>query len=369
MAAPSHQYILRCANESLGGDPAYEGSNFPDLEEILRFEGVEVDSFGNKGGPGPDNSSPYSGHDYNPRTNKGRATTTAADWYDKLKYHLLLGHDAAQDAAYLAHYVADISCPYHINGMPADEALKLRPTGRILKLDDSVIGTLLPRGTGPMGGSTSIQIPTLLTYWPASLPASVTKRGNCGRSAGIDGANWTSELGNWTNIYNNDNNADWFDPWYSDGMAKKGYEESSSTHTFWELYAFENCSPVRSGEVVKATRYSNRFAQKGNGNKKNMDNHIKNIAIETLKQQKELLVESAEGDPGKSLGKDSKLFSAYKRAIEDVYTAWRASFSALRPDMALARNLVKSAFSISLSCLIHENIDNVDGLESQIGTN
>jgi hypothetical protein len=37
--------------------------------------------------------------------------------------------------------------------------------------------------------------------------------------------------------------------------------------------------------------------------------------------------------------------------------------------MALARNLVKSAFSISLSCLIHENIDNVDGLESQIGTN
>jgi Flp pilus assembly protein TadD len=34
---------------------------------------------------------------------------------------------------------------------------------------------------------------------------------------------------------------------------------------------------------------------------------------------------------------------------------------------ALARNLVKSAFSTSLSRLIHENIDGVDGLGSQLG--
>ena len=142
------------------------GSNFLALDQIMAHEGVVGEmsatlDFGGHG-PGPDSAgaSPYSYHYYNPLTDRGGAPGAASQFY----FDLLnpAGRDRAKGAAWAAHFIADMSVPYHIVGMPRDDAFEyaganrnlidVRETGPLILYDNSREGALIPpEGWGGFG--------------------------------------------------------------------------------------------------------------------------------------------------------------------------------------------------------------------------
>ncbi|MEA4951492.1 MAG: hypothetical protein VB107_02330, partial [Aminivibrio sp.] len=77
-----------------------------------------------KSGPGPDvdGASPYSWHYYNPRTGKGLAPKKVADFFSVMMHKRVRGESQAREAAWAAHFLADMFVPYHVTGMPEEEA-------------------------------------------------------------------------------------------------------------------------------------------------------------------------------------------------------------------------------------------------------
>ncbi|VVB64081.1 Uncharacterised protein [uncultured archaeon] len=147
--SPSHDYILKQAYYNLEADPAFNGSNFPPLEDILQNEGQYASTFGGLTGGSPDVTTPYSFHEYNPATDKGGAPAEAFYYHSSLKQNLM-GVDAKKapkDAAWLAHFIADMSCPSHVNGMPAEDLPDKIP----LVLPEEVICYSLPENNSGMG--------------------------------------------------------------------------------------------------------------------------------------------------------------------------------------------------------------------------
>jgi len=116
-----HKKILQDAYYKLQNDPAYSLEIFPALTKIQAWDVVELPA---RVGPGPDGRGiKYSNHWYNPRTGKGNAPTAASESFAELNRNLLgVGSsNAPKSAAYLAHYVADLSVPYHTTGMPYED--------------------------------------------------------------------------------------------------------------------------------------------------------------------------------------------------------------------------------------------------------
>lgn len=381
--ASSHQYILQEAYKNLEkNDPeVFVGSNFPKLNEIMKWEGQHLTLTWGTSGDGPDSpeaKTKYSWHEYNPKTNKGEAPAQAADFYQNLESDFSQskkGKDPAKDAAYLAHFIADVSCPYHVNGMPADDAKNLEfaakstgdlqlgyPTDNDVHLQSDQIGHCLEWTGKGMGRSLFLTDAEINRYhdtlWRTSseyyfsYPMGAPIRGSGGKDEnGTPCNNWKKELNNWSNIFKQNEYADWFDPWYSDGFLvihTKGptdqlsptynLTEQSSTHTWWEWYAFNNYSrPIYDETKVG---YSKEFLkiqkEKGNGNPSNIVEFTKKIASNTRDNQEAILKESTTKDTQRDI--DSELGKAYQEAITDVYTAWRASFSALRPEVKFMPN-------------------------------
>jgi hypothetical protein len=303
-----HSYLLGVAYAKLEQDPAFKGknkSNFPTLAQMQGHEGVSWLSsatvFGGEGtltGPGPDSKgkSPYAWHYYNPNIpdvgQRGGAPQAVADHYDSLKGGLIArsrtsdgtapGGDLNKTAAWFAHFVADMSCPYHLNGMGVAEALS-RIKNNQMQYD-------------PM-------------YWGA-ISSVYT--------------DWKSEFDTWKALYDADSKVDWFDPWYYDGTYAA--KASHSTHVEWEA----NWSAIQ----VNGTRtgYSSLFLEQqkkgGNGNEANFVEFIKNVADETKKQQT-----AASPVILKLLG--TEVADLLDQAAQNIYTGWRASFSALQPDFTI----------------------------------
>jgi hypothetical protein len=302
LMCPTHQLIDRQAYLRLQQDPAMPGSNFLALDQIMAHEGVVGEmsatlDFGGHG-PGPDSAgaSPYSYHYYNPLTDRGGAPGAASQFY----FDLLnpAGRDRAKGAAWAAHFIADMSVPYHIVGMPRDDAFEyaganrnlidVRETGPLILYDNSREGALIPpEGWGGFGN------------FADALRLYVTKL--------------------------SENEADWFDPWYANGT---GYHNSQkvafSSHVLWENGAYHgyrgwsanagynpewrNAAPnygfvEMQVEVSQAAR-AGQFAI--------------DAALFTSRS-----IEALFRDP--SLGIDE--------AIRNVATLWRASFSGLRPTL------------------------------------
>jgi hypothetical protein len=349
----------------------------------MKNEGQEVKS-GNSVGNGPDSAfmkTYYSEHDYNPDIVRGRAPESSASWYEELKTSLeKKDGKASKPAAYLAHYIADMTSPYHVNGMPEDmaksdidekivgEALSLSDKGMVIwyeelktslekkdgkaskpavdmaifDLDKKIVGEALPLSDKGMGRVLKNPQDRLVSDFPVGAPV----RGLGGKG----NTDWSQEYVNWTKIKAEYPQADWFDPWYNDGSYEYEYDlsdytfglqtgkgkkvliEASSTHALWEWYAYNNYSRPEYPETK--VQYSNKFKQKKNGDKNTISEFTKSIATETKKiRQNPLLVEAAGESNYNSLPKTSKLGDAYQEAITDVYTVWRASFSALRPEI------------------------------------
>ena len=138
----THQFLTKMAYDHLSKHPALEYLDFPSLDEILVYAGVSASYNFQDGlaitGEGPDNSkhSIYSSHWYNPKNGgKGETPESARKHFDLLKKKLGMKPPskidpvasnkthwpAAKDAAWLAHFIQDMTCPFHVVGMPKNE--------------------------------------------------------------------------------------------------------------------------------------------------------------------------------------------------------------------------------------------------------
>ncbi len=131
----THQFLNAEAYQQLARHPAFQFretssdyAKFPTIGEIQANSGVTW----MEGGSGPDNpqNSYYSWHYYNPLTPEGGGPRIVQRYYELLLTNMLDPTEKTLDplsqketfsprnAAYVAHYIQDMGCPFHIFGMP-----------------------------------------------------------------------------------------------------------------------------------------------------------------------------------------------------------------------------------------------------------
>ncbi|HWR57872.1 MAG TPA: hypothetical protein VN328_03195 [Thermodesulfovibrionales bacterium] len=199
----THHGISREALRMLRDDPAFKGIQFPSLEQMIEESSVNVSALGS--GPGPDDAtkSAYSMHYYNPSINRGGAPQAILAHYNALKmdiYHASVrSGDAglAKKASWLAHFIQDMTVPYHVLGMTST-----------YKVNSQNIHLI----TGP-------RIPQVLfSELLQRFQADRTKRGG---------------------------NADWFEAWYYDGDSVAPTE--TGTHFAYEALAMNTLPTLPKG--------------------------------------------------------------------------------------------------------------------------
>lgn len=307
---PTHQHIDEEAYKILKKDPAFWGSGFLPLKEILSQEGVtvrpenlDIDGFG----PGPDSvdATNYSEHYFNPKINEGYAPKAVMEWFKFLAVPAgPQQYNKSKAAAWSAHYIADMGVPYHVVGMSRDTFRKLYK-GNHVELDEKY--------TGP-----------LILY--SNCNQKISPPSGFGRHFYFD-----DEMMLYHNLYSG-GKADWFDPWYHNGTGASKLRILYSSHAVWEktahrLYeadsgykpiksiynpAWKNAPPDYSfsGQVYKRQAYqAGLFA----------------AAIARYTRKRIARIHS------------NPLFGI-NRSIRDVATMWRGSISGLRPSIHISRD-------------------------------
>lgn len=209
--AETHQYILREAMKLAASDPAFV-QRFPSAAELMNNDFVIVTALG-KSGPGPDvdGASPYSWHYFNPRTGKGLAPKKVADFFSVMMHKRVRGESQAREAAWAAHFLADMFVPYHVTGMPEEEAWQSFMAGTPLGEKETGPAELYSMKSPPPAG------------WG-------------------EGGDFSSALELFFNEYppENDEGVDWFDPWYFNGWGGATAPGiATGSHGFWEYQAWE----------------------------------------------------------------------------------------------------------------------------------
>ncbi|MBL3539797.1 hypothetical protein [Aminivibrio sp.] len=209
--AETHQYILTEAMKQAASDPAFV-QKFPSAEELVKHDFVVVTFLG-KSGPGPDmdGSSPYSWHYFNPLTGKGLAPKKVADFFNVMMHKRVRGEPQAREAAWAAHFLSDMFVPYHVAGMPEEEAWQFFMGGT-------------PLGEKETG-------PKELYSMTSSPPAGWG-----------EGGDFSSALELLFNEYppGNEDGVDWFDPWYFNGWGGATAPGiATGSHGFWEYQVWE----------------------------------------------------------------------------------------------------------------------------------
>ena len=190
--AETHQYILTEARKLASSDPAFV-QKFPSAEELMNYDYVIVTPLG-KSGPGPDvdGASPYSWHYYNPRTGKGLAPRKVGDFFNVMMHKRVRGESQAREAAWAAHFLADMFVPYHVVGMPEEAAWQVFMGG--IPMEE--------RETGPA------------ELYSRQSPAPAGWGG---------GGDFSSALELFLEYPRQTKRSDWFDPWFStDGGNRSG---------------------------------------------------------------------------------------------------------------------------------------------------
>jgi hypothetical protein len=303
----THQHILGEAYRLLQADPAFDPLKFPSLEQVMAHEGVDplqvkFTGEGTTGldaalisGPGPDSAgnSPYSWHYYNPYTKEGRGPEAVQRFYRYLALGMLKPQSEAlpKAAAWSAHFLADMYCPYHINGsyretivaIKARQLAENRGTARegAVYLDEKIKGS----------SKLSYRAVTPVKSWSDNFRTEIDR------------------------FLATDN--DWFDPWYYNGDYFEKLVSNTSSHILWEAtvspgayslqgYApgWRNAGAAIEGAVDAQGRQAYNLAVK---------------AAFTTREQIDALFD----DPS----------PAVNEAIRSVYSLWRASFSAMRLEL------------------------------------
>jgi len=279
----THAFIIRESYKRLENDPAFRKDIFPLLSATLGHEGITR----KLAGPGPDAilNSVSSEHYYNPKTKEGDAPKQTSFFFSQLKESIegkITKEREERSAAYLAHYIADMSVPFHVLGISAPGQ---DPQGFINGLTDAHGRVLLNEKI--QGNKTS----------------SLSK-------------NWSNELQRWQKAHDeNWEYVNWFDPWYYDDAWNSAF----STHIDWEG-AVKHVSAA--GQNEYSSIYTSLLKKKNlNGSQKIIEEMTKERALFTRNN-----LDRVKGD-----------FALYDKqmalnsAITDVFTVWRASFSALQP--------------------------------------
>ncbi len=306
----THQFILNAAYDLLEKDPAFDGGTFPRRAKILDNEGVYWSGEGQDNilrGPGPDSdgASPDSDHYYNPLTKKGTAPQAAAKWLKLLAMSsamVVIGETTpsdfraktAKEAAWGAHFLADMGVYYHLNGIPLEEA-----EAAWAKDYDSLTGLRLG--------------PVLLRAEETGDLAKLSWRLKPQHTA-----DFTLEMRRFLTVARKPENKhkNFFDPWYWNGNTD--YDAYVlSTHLMWEQALLHNVMPAYALKGFNS-RWKNSepdFFRATEDFERNAEKYARGSARATL----DTLCDAAVG------GIESR-----DRSIQDVYTLWRATQTGLR---------------------------------------
>jgi hypothetical protein len=305
----THQFVVDQAYALLKADPAYDPAVFPTLTEIQAHEGVNWfgtnDWFDYMVGPGPDSEgkSNYSDHYYNPRTKEGGGPTAASTQFVGLANGMAQGNkDAAGlGAAWGAHFMADMYVPFHVTGAYRDtvQAEYTRQGGAGASSISLTADT-----TGPIDLCYRCAIKDWSWFGADNFKTEI------GRFLGMATPVTTGSSGN--------AHLDWFDPWYYNGNWPASVKGSS--HVVWEGVV---TNPAAGGVTGYDTRWHNA-APTFNNPAAAQQPQVQALAEAAAKETRDNLVAR--------LGDDDP---ALNHAIQSAYTVWRASFSALRPDLGV----------------------------------
>lgn len=300
--APTHQHILKEAYKLLKADPAYDQKKFPTLEAILSQEGVnwanvEFTGKGTTGfdvskleGPGPDSkgNSPFSWHYYNPKTGEGEGPSAVKRFFRYLAGGMLKGGEDAlpKAAAWSAHFMADMHCPYHINGA-------VRSTAETI-LKEQAAKHKNTKFTGSVFLTSDVAGSDKLSYLSPIKSLSHNFKTEMTRFLG------TAE--------------DWFDPWYYNGNTETMMSNMSS-HIAWE-------------STVKTSQYNLAgYAPGWSNGRPAFDKRVDVVSA----QAAALAARSAKQVRSRLDYYFDNPDMAVNMAVRNVYTMWRASLSAIAP--------------------------------------
>jgi hypothetical protein len=309
-ASNTHGCLDRSAYAVLAGRPGFDASTFPKLDDVLDHEGVALSSSFTLEGHGPDadGATNYSDHYYNPNTTAGGAPEAARKWFVKL----YMQRETAKAAAWAAHFVADMTVPYHVNGMYRKDLVgpfNSRIDPNTFMLDPGVVGQRAWL-SNPVSGK---QTPQLKAFYGSnwSWVAKTTV-------PGVHDNNWRIEAGRYLAKSNSFPKLDWFDPWYWNGTGPGFMAYGGSSHLVYE-FAVSNCPivPPRYDQLWPG----NPVPRWGNPNGQMADTvaeYTKRVAKWTYEYTQRYIA-----DPDLAL----------TNGASAILTVWRASFSGLRVSM------------------------------------
>jgi hypothetical protein len=331
--AETHQYIVATALGRLRADPAFETNLFPSFQGVESNEGVELTANGLDGaGADAHGRSTYSEHYYNPVTGEGNAPNSVAHYFSELiRVNVLnlknTNEGGPKQAAYCAHFLADIFVPYHVNGMSRSTAEKIWVNQRVYETE---FVTLPESVTGSM----------VLAYMTPY------------QKKGAD-RNFYPELNRFITL-TDPPEFDWFDPWYYNGTSETVSEiyhsqsldnpaliTNASSHILWE---------GRPTGQLTASAFHQQAGQGMDG----YDPHWKNAT-------------PVFDNPWVGQAEQARLFTIFKAtetrdrqevyfntpvlplrdAIRAVYTLWRASISGLRPTIEYQPEAGSTAYRVT----------------------
>jgi hypothetical protein len=362
----THQQILRAAYALLLGDPCFSGmagipapgGRYVPIESVVMFEGVDADPVTLKPyGPGPDAEglTLYSCHWFNPSTGQGQGPDATADWYLRfIRAVLGLGggdEDICKGLAWSAHFLADMFVPYHLNGMPAGDALARLASGNFI---------LGPNESGPAyfidPSPTADQRPprdfvdegfqrageTVNAWWRRGWGP-----GNDFRATfEVFAANHRAAAGRPVN------HLDWFDPWYWNGtpygsvgaqLIKRGFNSLTDDLARTLFSSHATYEAIAHGRFVEGGGYQVKFGR-GLPYDPLWKNALPDYAFAGTSWQSQAwqVKDFAARCAYRTLQNAELCWRqpeiAVRAAVEAVYSMWRSAYSALRPVIQAGRD-------------------------------
>lgn len=308
--ARTHQHVVTEAYRLLSADPAFDPSKFPKLQDILTHEGVNWKNINYTGsglgvmpdislldGPGPDakGNSPFSWHYYNPVTGEGNAPAAVKKYFYYLSEGMMgAGKESLpKAAAWSAHFLTDMYCPYHVVGMYKESAQKL--------LEEQLNKYKGTQHEGAVYVTDDIKGTVKLSYLAPAKSLSNDFRSD------IDLFLARGE--------------DWFDPWYYNGtsvilpptMTPLKLATETSSHIAWETtinpgaYNLSGYDPGWKNSRPSFERPADLQGDEAS--------RIAKSAAALTRSKLEYFFDNPQ--------------QIINHAIRGVYTMWRASFSAL----------------------------------------
>ena len=333
--ATTHQFILSKAHLRLQNDPAYYGSGFPVVNAILSYEGVKFNGAyqtvrWGMSGPGPDSEgrTQYSDHYYNPKIRQdgaGGAPDSVTEEYESLVVGLLDGNPnkSAKAASWGAHFLADMHVPYHVVGIPGEEAYA-----------DEAYLSLAESG------------PTCL--WNPGSPDEEPSFG-WGRDRSFSRA-----FEKYRKYSADRDYRDWLDPWYINGLRGPwGIDILTGSHASWE-------KAVHAEHVRHSAKNYKQIPYEPSWKNESFSRHAfihlstdRSLPSEKqLDQVKQYTKEAATETRNNIRPYLKEPMTPVDRAIQRVATLWRASISALKPSI---RHVAISPGEREVACAV-ENV-------------